>query len=252
MESFLEQARRHGKENQHDAWANRQAYRRHFSKPVIFLRNWSGNPDPCGCGCGGVEYSRADPTNWWQSLTPSLLWKTKFMLPVLWSLYKLLWTVCLILRARSLVILSARGFKAMVLANPLGNILGAILMPARLVVWLIASFIILFVWVVVLVGSIVLVPLYVVSLMLLVSLVLVIWLFAVLYITLHGFVFLVGGIASILYLSNPTIGIVLIALGVGIEYESKRRRERNHHEEVGQIIRIVEGAQSPNQAPTPQ
>ena len=88
------------------------------------------------------------------------------------------------------------------------------------------------------------VPLYVASLMLLASLVLVIWLFAVLYITLNELVFLVGGVASILYLTNPSIGITLIVLGIGIEYESKRRRERSHREEVGRMLRIIEGART--------
>ena len=133
----------------------------------------------------------------------------------------------------------------MVITNPTGNILSAVMTPVRLAVWLVVGFVLLFLWVVALVGGIALVPLYIASVVLLGSLVLLIWSFAVLYITLHGLVFLVGGVASILYLSNPIVGIALIVLGVGLEYESKRRRERSHREEVGQLLRIIEGAPTP-------
>ena len=128
----------------------------------------------------------------------------KFLLPILWSLYKLLWSSCLIPWKRSVVTFGTEGFRAIVVTNPLGNMLSTIMTPVRLVVWLIVCFVILLLWLVALLGGIALVPLYVASLVLLASLVLVIWLFAVLYITSNGLVFLVGGAASILRWTRKT------------------------------------------------
>ena len=234
------------KAKRHEAWLNRQAYRRQFGskEPVRFFRNWPGNPDPCKCGCGAVEYSRSDPTNWWQNVTPSLLWQTKLLLPVWKALYNVLWHIFLVLRERTLWIPSPRGFRAIVITNPLNHWLGTVMTPVRLITWAVVSFVVLLIWVAALLGGVLLVPLYFLCLALLVLLILLIWLFAAVYIVLHGLVFLVGGVASILYLSNPTIGIILIALGIGIEYESKRRRDKNHREEVGQMLRIIEEAQT--------
>ena len=82
--------------------------------------------------------------------------------------------------------------------------------------------------------------LYVTSLALVISIMLLVWVFAVVFIASHGIAFLVGGVASILYLSNPVIGIALIVAGVGLEYEMRRRRDQRHREEIGRMLQIIE------------
>ena len=207
------------------------------------LRNWPGNSDPCGCGCGMVGYGRSDPANWWQSLTPKLLWETRLLLPQWRCLYSALWAFCSLLWKITLGILGRKGFRALLITNPLHNKLGTIMTPVRAVAWLI---VVLSLGMAALFVGVVVIPLlYVVSLALLASVLLLVWFLATVYIASHGLVFLIGGVSSILYLSNPAVGIVLIALGLGIEYESKRRRDRNHREEVGQLLRVIEGARTP-------
>ena len=235
------------KAKRHEAWLNRQAYRRQFGskEPVRFFRNWPGNPDPCKCGCGAVEYSRSDPTNWWQNFTPKLLWETKLLLPTLWSLCVIFWRLLWTLGKRTLWVLGPRGFRAIVINNPANRWFVTVATPLRVVTWLLVVLFVLSLWMAALLLGVMLVPLYVVSLSFLALVLLLVWLFTMIFIMLNGLVFLVGGVASILYLSNPTIGIILIALGIGIEYESKRRRDKNHREEVGQMLRIIEDAQTP-------
>ena len=58
--------------------------------------------------------------------------------------------------------------------------------------------------------------------------------------------FLIGGAASILYGLSPAIGIALIVAGVGLEYESRRRRDRENREQIGRLLRIIEQRASSN------
>ena len=66
-----------------------------------------------------------------------------------------------------------------------------------------------------------------------------IWGLTAVFMASHGLVFIIGGAASILYLSSPVIGILLIAAGVGLEYESRRRRDRRNRELIGRVLRII-------------
>ena len=234
------------KASQHESWLNRRAYRRHFDspEPTRFFKNWPGTPDKCTCGCGAVEFSRSNPTNWWQSLSPKLLWETRFLFPLFRSLYGVLWELSAPIWIAFLSFFSLSGFKNVVLTNYLGNRLGTAMTPLRIITWFVFCLVTFALWVATWslprLGGATVTLLYVVSLALLTALLLVIWGLAATYIMLHGAVFLVGGIASILYLSNPVVGVVLIGIGVGLEYESKRRRERQHREEVGRVLRFVE------------
>ena len=233
----------HRKTRRHERWLGRKAYRKYFGsqKPIRVFRSWSGLPDHCECGCGGVEYTRLDPTNWWHSLNPRLLWETKFLLPVLQSSGGLLWSISSIILARFLAIFSVKGFTTDVTTNPTGNALGAVFMPVRLLMWSIPYLLAFSLWIAIwpLGGSGVLLV-YVALLTLAVAVMSLVWVLAVVFIASHGIVFLIGGTASILYLSNPAIGAVLIIAGVGIEYESRRRRDRHHREEMGRMLRIIE------------
>ena len=234
------------KANRHESWLNRRAYRKHFGplKSAPPFRNWPGVPDRCSCGCGFAEHSRSNPTNWWQSFNPKLLWEVRFLLPLFRSLYKFLWTLSRPIWVGFRSIFSAEGFNATVVINPLGNRLGTAMTPVRLLTWSIISLVLFSLWIVAWslprFGGIVILLLYIASLVLVVGLMLSIWTLAVVFIASHGILFLIGGAASILYLSNPVVGALLIAAGVGLEYESKRRRDRHHREEIGRLLRIIE------------
>ena len=242
------------KEKQHEGWLNRRAYRRHLGseQSVALFRSWRGIPDLCGCGCGKVEYSKSDPANWWQTLTPKLLWETGFLLPLFGSLYGVLGALLAILWGTFLRSFSRKGFKAKVTLSPLGNKMGSVLLPVRLLIWSIICLVLFFLCGFACLGGVVLIPLYIASLALVVTLLLLIWMFATLYIASHGILFLIGGAASIFYLSNPVVGISLIAVGVALEYERNRRRDRNHREEVGRLLRIVEEHKGADGARKPQ
>ena len=226
----------------HEDWLNRQAYRKHFGsqEAVLFFRNWPGIPDPCKCGCGLVEHGRSDPANWWESFSPRLLWDAKLLIPIFASLYKVIWSLLVIFWHSFLKNFDFQRFKRVAIANPNGNKQGALILALRVLAWPLSCLVSFALCISLCLGGVALVPLYVVSLALLVTVLLLVWVLATIYISLHGVVFLVGGAASILYLSNPVVGILLIVAGVAIEYEGRRRRDRHHREEVGRLLRFVE------------
>ena len=55
-------------------------------------------------------------------------------------------------------------------------------------------------------------------------------------ISMRGIVFVIGGAASVAYSYYPFVGIVLIVVGVLVEYERIRRSERRQEEIIGQIL----------------
>ena len=226
----------------HEDWLNRQAYRKHFAtnEPLPFPRNWPGNPDPCKCGCGSIEYSRSDPANWWESFSPKLLWETRLLIPIFVSLCKVLWSLLVIFWGSFLKNFGFQRFKNVVLTNPTGSKLGTSIVALKVLAWFLSCLVSFALCVLLCLGVALLIPLYVGSLALFVTILMIVWVMAVIYISLHGIVFLVGGVASILYLSNPVIGILLIAAGVAIEYETRRRRDRHHRGEVGRLLRFIE------------
>ena len=62
---------------------------------------------------------------------------------------------------------------------------------------------------------------------------------SVIAISMSGFVFILGGIGSILYFDNPAIGITAIVIGVGVQYELHRREGRRREEQLGYLIRML-------------
>ena len=87
---------------------------------------------------------------------------------------------------------------------------------------------------------IVLLPFYGVAMMLFAASILLGGALAALLMASYSLVFLIGGAASILYISNPLIGILLIVAGVGLEYESRRRLEQRNREQIGRVLRMIE------------
>ena len=230
----------------HEEWLSRGTYLEYFGSqdPPVAFKKWRGNPDPCQCGCGEVRYSRSNPLNLWKSLSPQLLWEEKFLIPpfrdlldFLWSLPELAWT-------DFRMVFCWRVFRDDALANPMGNGLGWALTPVRILVWSVLSLLFFLLVMASLVMSrfalLVVMPFYVVAMTLFAASLLLSWTLVAVFMALYGLVFLIGGVASILYLSSPEIGIVLLVVGVGAEYESRRRRDRQNREQLGRVLRIVE------------
>ena len=177
-------------------------------------------------------------------MSPRLLWETGFLLPLFRDLFVFLWYLWapfwLVFRA----IFCMRMFRDTVTANPLGNKLGSALTPVRFLFWTVFSLLLFLIaaaaWSLPRLGGIVIFPVYFLCLALLTAIMGVIWGLAAVFIASYGLVFLIGGAASILYLSSPVIGILLIVAGVGLEYEGRRRRDRENREQLGRVLRIIE------------
>ena len=234
------------KQRLHEEWLSRGAYVEQFGsgEPPIVFPNWRGNPDPCRCGCREVRYSRETPHNLWKSLSPNLLWETGFLLPIFRALYSVLWELSGPIWAAFRGVFRVAVLKENVLANPLGNNLGSALTPVRIVVWSIFCLLLFFmaalVWSLPRLGGIVIFPLYFVGMAVFITIMGVIWGFSVVFMATYSLVFLIGGAASILYGFSPIFGILLIVAGVGLEYESRRRRDRENREQIGRLLRIIE------------
>ena len=115
--------------------------------------------------------------------------------------------------------------------------------PVRFLTWLVLWSVLFSLWALAWslprLGGVAISLLDVVSMAMVLAILLVIWILPATLIGLHEIVFLIGGAASILYLSNPTAGILLIAASVRIEYENKRRPDQRHREEIGRLSCIT-------------
>lgn len=80
------------------------------------------------------------------------------------------------------------------------------------------------------------IPLYFLSLALVGAILVIPLLASVVAISLSGLVFIIGGVGSILYLDNPTVGIAAIVIGVGVQYEIHRRERKRMEEQLGYLI----------------
>ena len=179
-----------------------------------------------------------------ESFNPKVLWELRQLFPVVVALNKLYETLPPLFWTLFRQAFNRRFFKDIVIANRTGNRLGAAATPVRFLVWSIFSLLLLLLAVVVRLGtgSGVYAGIFLFSLLAVLTTVL--WLLiaaaATVFISWHGVVFLIGGAASILYLSNPILGGLLIAAGVCLEHESRRRRERQNREQLGRVLRIIE------------
>ena len=230
----------------HEEWLSRGAYVGHFGSrepPAVFSR-WGGNADPCRCGCDEVRYNRSTPLNLWRCFDPRLLWELEFLFPVFRTLYAVLWELSGPLWDMFRAGFCVKAVKDHVIADPLGNRLGRALIPLRFLFWIVFSLLLFLlaatVWSLPRLGGVVIFPLYFAGVAFLMAIMGLIMGLAALFMALYSLVFLIGGVASILYLSSPVIGILLLVAGVGIEYESRRRRDRQNREQLGRVLRIVE------------
>ena len=141
-------------------------------------------------------------------------------------------------------VFSVRAVRDHVIANPLGNKFGSALMPVRFLVWsafsLLLFIIVATAWSLPRIGGIVIFPFYFAGLALLLVILGIVWGLAAVLMASSSLVFLIGGAASFGFGFNPVIGILLIVAGVGLEYESRRQRDRQNREQVGRLLRIIE------------
>ncbi len=202
---------------------------------------WRGNPDPCRCGCGEVRYSRDNPDNLWKSFSPDLLWKTEFLIPQIRAFRGLLWTLPGLAWANFRTEFRASAFKGKVISGPRG---GGGMIPLRFLNWASIS---LFLFLLVVAARIVsglalfvLAPLYIVGMAIVFAVMLLDSAFGAARIAFIGLVFLIGAAASFAFGLSPVVGISLIVVGVGFEYEGRRRRDRQNREQLGRVLRIIE------------
>ena len=213
-------------------------------EPPVVFKKWRGNPDLCRCGCGEVRYSRDNPQNLWNSLSPNLLWETGFLLPIFRALFNVTWESSGVVWAMSRGVFRLSVLRDNVIADPMGNKLGIALSPVRILVWSVFCLLLFFLaaasWSLPRLGGVVIFPLYFVGMALLTAVIGLIWGFTALFMASYSLVFLLGGAASILYGFSPAIGTALIVAGVALEYENRRRRNRENREQFGRLLRIIE------------
>ena len=230
----------------HEEWLSRGSYVDYFGSqdPSVTFKKWRGNPDPCRCGCGEVRYSRSNPENLWNSLSPKPFWEAGFLFPLFRDLFVFLWYLWVPFWLAFRGVFCVKAVKEHVIAAPLGNKLVRAFTPVRFLFWSIFSLLLFLIaaaaWSLPRIGGLVILPLYFAGLSVFTAVMVLIWGLSALFMASYSLVFLIGGAASILYLSSPVIGILLIVAGVGLEYESKRRRDRQSREQLGRVLRIIE------------
>ena len=233
------------KQRLHEEWLSRGAYDECFrsQEPPVIFKRWRGNPDPCGCGCGEVMYSKSNPQNLWASLSPDLLWKTGFLFPVFLALTKTLWYLPGFLSAIIRSVLTAKGFGNKPALNPKGQMAGRSTVPLRFLGWasirLLLYLLLMAVWVVCRFSLVLLVPLYILGMALELAVMLLDSALAVIRLASIGLLFLIGAAASFAFEASPVLGISLIVAGVCFEYENRRQRERQNREQLGRLLRII-------------
>ena len=212
-------------------------------EPPVVFKKWPGNPDSCRCGCGEVRYSRDNPQNLWESLSPDLLWKTGFLVPVFLALTKTLWLLPAFLSAIIRSAFTAKWFKDKDTFDPKGNTAGKPSVPlrflARAAIRLLLYLLVMVVWVICGFSLVLLVPLYVLGMAFELAIMVLTSAFAAIRLASIGLVFLIGAAASFAFEASPVLGISLIVAGVCFEYENRRRRDRENREHVGRLLRII-------------
>ena len=199
--------------NEHEKWLSRRAYQETFSTPGTMFPSWRGVPNRCNCGCGETWYDRLSTTNWWSNFNPSvymtimrgLVGVFRAFHGVLWHLPPEIWRRLLMTRAgykRDLMNRLQPGANTTIALAIARLFLYGIIVPLTVVVW--AS-----VWFVSRPGSILLIVVFFSALVPIAIVMSIAPIFSVIAISMRGFVFIIGGVGSILYLDNPAVGIAV-------------------------------------------
>ena len=204
----------------HQKWMARRAYYEIFSTPDLIFPWWHGNPNRCKCGCGDTWYDRQSATNWWTTVTPyeliRFLIRAEFLLPVFLSLQNVIWAlVRVVLIPFPMLRVSnkrrERNISTTVAAVSVRIIIVPIALSLSATIWI----------------------LWPISLALLTILFLMLFGMAVIAISTYSYIFIIGGLASIVYASQPAIGVTLIVVGVLLDYERNRRNKLKQEELLG-------------------
>lgn len=224
--------------NEHDKWLARQAYHEVFSDNPKFFLSWRGLPNRCKCGCGGVWYDRVSPVNWWRYWSPELLWRVGFLFPIFRALHGVCWTIPPLIW--SWFQICSANYKDLVFERHRAEQYASALFGARLLVYGIIAPLVVGLctvsWIVSRLGGALIMGIHFVSLGLVAAFVLVLFVLAVSSMAVRGIVFIIGGVASVVYLDYPIFGTVLVIVGVLVEYERIRRNEKKHEEQLGTLL----------------
>ena len=229
--------------NEHEKWLSRRAYQETFSTPGTVFPRWRGVPNRCNCGCTEVWYDRLSTTNWWATFNPvdyiSMVWKLIRVFlglhGVLWHLPPVIWAWSQTRRAgykREVLNRIQPGASTSVAMATAHLFLYGIIVPLTVIVW--AT-----VWFVSRPGIILIIALFFPALVLIAAVLSIPIIISVVAISMIGLVVILGGVGSILYLDNPAIGIAVIVIGVGVQYELHRREGRRREEQLGYLIRML-------------
>ena len=249
---MFEETRRTNSKRTHENWEANKAYWETFGDPSPLFLRWRGTPRRCKCGCQSIWFDRLSSANFWDWFSLNMLIESSFLVPVfralfglIWSLPSAMWVFLIYWRNEYFNSVAAyRGdYKAIAIGTTRIVFYGFI---APISVALIAG-----IWVFSRFGGFIFTALWLVALLLLIALVLVIFLLGIIGIGLKGFIFVVGGLVSVLYTDYPMIGVGLIVLGIGLQYEFNRRTEKQLHERIGSLILMLKEAQHPNSESNP-
>lgn len=232
--------------NQHEKWLSRRIYHEVFSTPVTTFLMWRGVPNRCQCGCGEIWYDRVSPVNWWQYISPQLIFGVQFLFPVFRAFHSLLWSLPPAVWALFQVFRST--YKDNIL-NKIGpgeaaNAMLAIAFGRTLVYGVIAPLVIslwIATWVLTRIGGILVLAMHLMALSILTALMGILLVVSIIAISMRGLVFVIGGVASVTYSYYPAVGIALIIVGVLLEYERNRRNDRNREERLGYLLSKIQG-----------
>ena len=233
--------------DEHRKWLARRAYHETFSAQRASIFNWSGLPNRCKCGCGEIWYDRLSPVNWWRSFDPTLLIRLRLLFPLFRPLYGLIWHLPPIMWVWFQMV--RRGYKAEVSARvePGGSERAAIIFANLLLYGIVTPLVISIyatTWLLSRVGGGAILLIHGLSLALVMIALLTVAGLAVIAMSMRGIVFIIGGVASVVYSDYPIIGIALIVVGVLLEYERYRRNELKREEQLGNMILLLRDASS--------
>ena len=229
--------------NEHEKWESRRAYYELLSIPPRVWRNRPTRPNRCKCGCDGVWNERIGPRNLWSYMNVEGIRSTNFLFPLfrpihawLWALPDLVWSRFAVQRASlnlELVKKEAEGqgsFMVTAIATTLLWVVVGIPTMARFAgLWTLSRL-----------GGGILIALHLICLGLLAFLILVVVVVTAVMISIWSLAFIVGGTASILYSYYPWVGVALVAVGVVVEYESRRRSMKLQEEQIGKLVLLLQ------------
>ena len=198
----------------HQKWLARRMYHETLSTPGPPFLNWPGAPNRCKCGCDDVWFDRVSPTNWWSYFSPGLLIQTGFLLPIFHALHRVIWALPAVVWYTFQNVLASHKKEVPARRKLHLSITVILALPVSVILW----------------------TLWPISLALLTTVLFVLAGIAVIAIGMFGITLILTGLASMIYLTHPAIGIALIVVGILFEYERNRRKELKQEELLGNLI----------------